>query len=71
MKMMGKIIDKMMGDTDKEAFEEMMPALTIKITTNGEVAVTKDKDEEDEDDESKELMKELKDRSHQYLENKE
>ena len=71
MKMMGKIIDKMMGDTDKEAFEEMMPALTIKITTNGEAAVTKDKDEEDEDDESKELMKELKDRSHQYLKNKE
>lgn len=71
MKMMGKIIDKMMGDTDKEAFEEMMPALTIKITTNGEATVTKDKDEEDEDDESKELMKELKDRSHQYLKNKE
>lgn len=71
MKMMGKIIDKMMGDTDKEAFDEMMPALTIKISTNGEATVTKDDDEEEEEDGNSEMMKELKDRSPQYVEEKE
>jgi hypothetical protein len=50
MKMMGKIIDKMMGDTDKEAFEEMMPALTIKISTDGQATVTKDENEEEEEE---------------------
>lgn len=68
--MMGKIIDKMMGDTDKEAFDEMMPALTIKISTNGEATVTKD-DEEEEEDGNSEMTKELKDRSPQYVEEKE
>ena len=67
MKMMGKIIDKMMGDTDKEAFEEMMPALTIKISTNGEATVTKD----EEEDTSSETLEQLKSRSPQYVEEKE
>lgn len=61
MKMMGKIIDKMMGDTDKEAFEEMMPALTIKIATDGTATVTKDDD----------LVEEVKERSPEYVEEEE
>lgn len=68
MKMMGKIIDKMMGDTDKEAFDEMMPALTIKITANGDATVTKDEEEEDT---SSETLEQLKNRSPQYVEEKE
>ncbi len=68
MKMMGKIIDKMMGDTDKEAFEEMMPALTIKITSRGDATVTKDEEEEDT---SSETLEQLKSRSPQYVEEKE
>lgn len=64
MKIMGKVIDKMMAQNDKESFEEMMPALTIKITTDGQATVTKDEDEE-------EIEEELKDRSPQYLEEKE
>lgn len=70
MKMMGKIIDKMMGDTDKEAYEEMMPALTIKISTNGEATVTKDGEEEEEET-SSETLEQLKSRSPQYVEEKE
>lgn len=68
MKMMGKIIDKMMGDTDKEAYEEMMPALTIKITSSGDATVTKDEEEEDT---SSETLEQLKSRSTQYVEEKE
>lgn len=68
MKMMGKIIDKMMGDTDKEAYEEMMPALTIKIATDGTATVTKDEEMEEEENTSGEMLKTLQDRSPQDIE---
>lgn len=45
MKIMGKVIDKMMEKNDKESFEEMMPALTVKISTDGTATVTKDEDD--------------------------
>jgi hypothetical protein len=77
MKMMGKIIDKMMGDTDKEAFEEMMPALTIKISTDGQATVTKDEidgapemDEAQDDDEEVTVSKVMHP-SPRYVEEKE
>lgn len=66
--MMGKIIDKMIGDTDKDAFEEMMPILTIKIMSNGKEGTDTDKEEEEE---GSDLLKKLKDRSPQYVEEKE
>lgn len=65
MKIMGKVIDKMMKENDKESYEEMMPALTVKISSNGTATVTKDEEEESD------IEEELKDRSPQYLEEKE
>lgn len=47
MKIMGKFIDKMMEDNDKDVYEEMMPALTIKVSTDGSATVTKDQDEKE------------------------
>lgn len=63
MKIMGKVIDKMMEENDKESYEEMMPALTIKVSTDGSATVTKDKEGD--------IEKELKDRSPQYVEEEE
>lgn len=54
--MMGKVIDKMMEENDKASIEEMLPALTIKVSTDGTATVTKDKDEDE--DEDKDLVEE-------------
>lgn len=79
MKMMGKIIDKMIGETDKETYEEMMPALTIKISTDGQATVTKDENDgasemdesEDEDDDNEVTISKVMSHSPRYVKEKE
>lgn len=68
MKMMGKILNKMIGETEKQAFDEMIPELLIRVNKDGTATVEKVDEKEDGNEEMKE---ELEDRSPQYVEEKE
>lgn len=70
MKIMGKVIDKMMEENDKNSYDEMMPELTIKVSKDGTATVTRNEEDADEEVEE-EVEEEAQDSSPEYVDEKE